>query len=222
MGLGIGRIDAKRFLEMTDRLFETTGKTQRLSEVIVGTCKFGSDPNRFSKLFDGLVVTTLGIQRDTEVVADVRALRFELQRRLEMHDSLIDPALEKFSTCEVVVGHPVVLGHGESVSVQRKAAAPVPHLCPCQYDECYNNDGGRDRSHPAHSGPPGHDIAHPPSNHDEKSDRGQVCVTVSHRLFAHLHETNHGEQGNDIPEPPGEQISTAVSSCVHDQRGDNN
>jgi len=44
-------------------------------------------------------------------------------------------------------------------------------------------------------------IGHAPSNADKDSNQRNIGVTVSHRLPADLHDSNHGNQGAQIPQP---------------------
>src|SRR6478672_1333255 len=96
---------------------------------------------------------------------------------------------------EVVAGHNV-----EGMLPQRNCVLPVMRLSPCYCPARKNHDA---RRHPYNLLS---EIGQSPGHDDQDSDHGKICISVSHRLSADLHESDNRHKHPNKPKPSHEYI----------------
>src|SRR5437899_4523788 len=135
-----------------------------------------------------------------------------------MRNCFIDAILPQKDFGEIRMCDIVMCGNGERVSPECFAVTPIGVLNPSQPRESGNYCCGGSRKDLTAVAPRHRQICDGPSRHQVKADLREVGVTVRSRLSADLHDSDYGHKHCDVPEPPGNQISTPFAESQHNCR----
>ena len=99
------------------------------------------------------------------------------------------------------MGYVVVGRDSERVREERPAVSPHPGLARRRRHARNDQDRRHGAEQHAPLAPQGQDRRQAPRDRDEETHRRDVGVAVRHPLIAHLEQPDHGQQGEEVPEP---------------------
>ena len=168
-----------------------------------------------------LVVFALPHADNAEVVPGVGKVWPDLRCHLEMREGLIQPALIHERHGEIGVCHEIVLRHREGVTKKGSAAFPGSGLGECRgrQGDHHQEAGGRQGLFP--SLPPRCQVVDSPGSGDKGTDERDIRIAVRHGSLADLYDADDGQQGDQVPEPPEQQIGKPARSTDSGERHGN-
>ena len=132
---------------------------------------------------------------------DLRMARCERERAAQLALGLGEPAGAGERVAEPVVREQIALGHGHGVSLERDRVSKRSRLTHRGEREPAERQSGGDGDGRAQPGTSAHQVRHPEDQREREPDQRQVQVAIRVRLDAHLHQTEHGNQHAEEPEP---------------------
>ena len=213
VGLGEIRLQADGFLELPDRLVNLAFPDEGDAEVAVGEGVIRFQADGFLVLADPLVDLAFLDDGDAEVVVGQGVIRFQADGFLELPNRLVNLAFLVEGAAEVEVREVIVLRDFERMPEQGFTVLPMPELLPRQRQaeddrRCTRHRQGNHTVMPA-SG----QFVHAPDGEDQHPKRWNISIPIRHRLFAHLHQPDHGHQRPAKPQPPHQQ--KGISPPLH-------
>jgi len=128
-----------------------------------------------------------------------------------MSERIVNIALFKQCVTEVVVGNRIVRRAGQRVSPQRFTVPPISRLHARAENQSRQNDRGEAAQHHAAVTPAGAQIRRRPGQQQIQADLRQIGVTIRPRLSAHLNDSNHRRQHDEIPPPAGHKTGATTT-----------
>ena len=206
---GVIRFEADGFLILADGLVGLAFLDEGDAEVVVGVGVIRFEADGFLVLADGLVDLAFLAEGGAEVVVGIGVIRFEADGFLKLADRLLGLAFLKEGVAEVVVRDVIILRDFERMTEKGLTVLPITKLLPRQRHAENHCRRTRQRQPNRMMPPAPRQFMRAPDGHNQNPHRRNISVTIRHRLFAHLHQANHGHQRPDKPQPAHQQKGMA-------------